>query len=696
VKILSFKKNYNLTIIFVGKLFTLTVFFKFLCFVLILISVLSLAFTKSNYNVETVDLLTIKGALEEGVSASGYDVNFTNEDNKPSIECNVEKDNKKDICGLVFKLPQKNGKGFPLDKYDALHFNIESHSNYPGYRNRIRIFVKSYLDSYEALLGDDSDFKYHAVRIEDNGRIVVPLSRFKVETWWEDKHNIPFDLSYIDMTSVYSIEFFINDMPVKGPAKYNISLTKLDVVGSLIKDSTLYSALFYTWLVFLVFFYFLFKLKDFKKIKKQAYFDPYSTLLNMIGFYERYNKIVNKEATFYRIRIVNWDNLVRHFGLTMSNYLLAEVIDRNVFFYKDIFYIGARLNNNEFLLVKKGKPLSNEQEQAFINSLLDPVPIEGIGALCLDIKIGVSPEKSLPKDCQFVLERTEISIQSILHDKKRLQVYSSEVSQKAERKTFLEKQIKIALKKNAFYLLYMPIYSASEGRFVGVEALLRCSLDELRTLSPEAYVSVAEETGLIRDIDLMVIEMALRDISCFDLGENFTLSINISSKELLDNSFVSNFKDIVNKTNIGFNRLCLEVTETFLLEIDSACVKTIRSFRDMGCKVSLDDFGTGYTSFQQLINFPVDEIKIDREFISGMKSNKGYDVIVDSLLSIANVYGYKVVAEGIEDKEVYQVLLNKGCDLFQGYFFSKPVSLAEIMFLHEKLKIEGLLPKLDI
>jgi EAL domain-containing protein (putative c-di-GMP-specific phosphodiesterase class I) len=231
----------------------------------------------------------------------------------------------------------------------------------------------------------------------------------------------------------------------------------------------------------------------------------------------------------------------------------------------------------------------------------------------------------------------------------------------------------------------MPIYSASANKVIGVEALLRCRLQGLKDISPEVYISIAEETGLVRDIDLMVIDMALRDFSQFNFPHDFTLSINLSSKELLDTSFVSHFKRMVNRAEFDFNRLCLEITETFLLDIDTVCIKTIDDFRAMGCKVSLDDFGTGYTSFQQLVNFPVDEIKIDRDFIGGMKNNKGYDAIVNSLISIADAYNYKVVAEGVEDIETYELLVSKGCDFFQGYYFSKPIKLSDIYLMTEKI-----------
>lgn len=668
--------------------------FKSLFLVLFFFSALSIVFLKSDYNIDKVDLLNNKinlldesEILVEGFHASGRNFTFSNEEHLASVTCHIEKGYDGDICGLVFVLPQEHGQGFPLDHYDSLNFNIESHSTNIDYNHRIRVFVKNILKPNSDETEVITDFKYHAVRIKSNGEMVVPLSRFKVETWWEDMNNIPFNLSYVDMSTVSSIEFFVNDMPVKGEGDYTITLSKLELVGRFVADAILYKVLLYTWLLFSVFsvvFYFLLKLEAFNKMRGQAYHDPDSNLLNMIGFEEKYKKVVNKKATFYRVRVINWNSLVRHFGLLMANYLLKQVVIKNAGLNKNYFSITARLNNNELIFVRNGGPLSVEQEEIFISAMLSPINVSGLGELRLDVKVGVSLEEKSPKDSQFVLDRTDISIQSILRNKTRLQFYSREVSQQAEQKTFLEKQIKLALKRRDFYLLYMPIYSASANKVIGVEALLRCRLQGLKDISPEVYISIAEETGLVRDIDLMVIDMALRDFSQFNFPHDFTLSINLSSKELLDTSFVSHFKRMVNRAEFDFNRLCLEITETFLLDIDTVCIKTIDDFRAMGCKVSLDDFGTGYTSFQQLVNFPVDEIKIDRDFIGGMKNNKGYDAIVNSLISIADAYNYKVVAEGVEDIETYELLVSKGCDFFQGYYFSKPVKLSDIYLMTEK------------
>lgn len=675
------------------EVFTLKKTYKMIFLCLLFFSFFVVLFANSQYNIKKLNLIEMAKNNEVVIkTSSGKDVNLIKKKNGFVIECWV-KIAGNEICGIFVGLPNDNGFGFSLKDFDSLDFNITQASTSKSYDQRIRVFVKTNLISKEEIIKLGTKYKYHAVRIKADGNKVVPLSRFKVETWWEDMNRVPFELAYYDMSNVSSIEFFFNEMPILSPGKYTISLSDLKISGKIIDQNLLYKILTAIWLfiAFLVFVsYFVIKYKEFKKLKGQAYRDSYVDLFNSQGFESKYPKYVGKKTTVYRVKIVNWQSLLRYFGLSTANHLLTKVIEENAPRYRAEFYLSARLNETDLVFIKKGERFSEEIEKDFIDSFIVSINIIGLGDLCLDVKVGVSEEISLPENKAIVLERTEISIQSILNSKSFLQLYTNDVGREAEKKAHLESLIKVALKKDAFYLLYMPLYRASSKKIVGVEALLRCSLPELYSLSPEVYVSVAEETGLIRDIDLMVIEKALADFRVFELRNDFTLSINISSKELLDTSFVHHFKEKVLKSGIGFEKLCIEITETFLLDIDATCIKTLSEIRSMGCRVSLDDFGTGYTSFQQLINLPADEIKIDKSFVSGIQSNKGYGAIVDSLILIADSYQYTIVAEGVETRDVYQLLTDKGCDLFQGYYISKPVSLKEIVLLSKKIEDEGL------
>ena len=670
----------------IKKLLTLRGFFSFTFLLLVVFSITSLILVNSDWNVKKVHLMAPSVDTFERILPAGQNSTLTALQKGYQVTCRPYQQPDSNLCGLVLVMPKKAGKGFPLDDYQSIAFNISTQSDADNFDGRVRVFVKSYLDDSKEAVDFVRDYKFHAVRVDRNGFIRVPLSRFKVETWWEDMHNIPFDLSYVDLSTVHSIEFFIHKLPLQDGAEYKLAVDSLEVTGVYVFKDILYMILFYAWLVFCVLFYFIFRYKEAKKIKSKAFIETHSKLLNMNGFEEKYQKIIGQDVVLYKVKVLNWNNLVRNFGTTMSHFVLREIVLKNYVFYRSFFYVSARINHDELVFIRRRKTLSKEDEERFVNTFTTPVNVVGLGELRLDIKVGATIEKSAPFNAKVMLERADIASQSILNKDERIQFFSNEISQQAEKKSNIARQIRLALNENAFYLLYMPIFSASKQKIVGVEALLRCNFGDLKNMSPEVYISVAEEKGLIRDIDFMVINMALNDIASSGFDDDFIISINISSQELLDTSFVGRFKEIVERTGVAYQRICLEITETFLIEVDAVCVKTIKDLRRLGCRLSLDDFGTGYTSFQQLLNFPVDEIKIDRSFIGGIEGKESHEVIVDSLVSIAHSYEYHVVAEGVETKSTFDKLVSKNCDLVQGYYISKPTSLVELAMLSEKIE----------
>ncbi|MBJ7539166.1 EAL domain-containing protein [Marinomonas transparens] len=661
----------------------------------VLLSLLAFAFQTSRFNCKELDIISMARDGNLLVHALGGELKLDKTKGTFSVHCDARLSKNRDICGLTFRVTSDKALGVSLESFSELHTHVITKSTLPNYNQRTRVVIKSLIDPeiVKSIKSIQSDkHKYHAVRVQGNGDLIIPLSRFRVETWWEDENNVPFELSDVNVKSVVNIEFFVNEIPLKASGIYSIDVSQLMLFGKMVKEAEFYKTLSLFWLLIAggMLFRFLYsQFLAYNKFKKQALNDPYCSLLNTFGFKIHYADLVGKNATVYRIRITNWHNLVQHFGLGIAHDLLQEVVKRSQLIFSSKFFLGSRLANDELVFIKKGERFSNDNEAAFLEVFLSPITVPELGDLCLDIKVGVSSEKKLPRNRKEVLERAALSIQAILHENMNLQIYSSEVGRIAENKVHIESRIKLALEKDAFNLLYMPIFDSSANKIVGVEALLRCTFPDLNALSPEVYISIAEETGLIRDIDLMVIEKALKDFSMAGFDEDFELSVNISSKELLDTSFVSHFERLVNNSGVSAERLCIEVTETFLLDIDPVSIKTIEKIRAIGCKVSLDDFGTGYTSFQQLVHFPVDEIKIDRSFVNEI-GKAGYDAIINSLLSIASAYKYKVVAEGVENIEVYQSLLKKGCSLFQGYYISKPVPLAEIIPLGKRISEEGL------
>jgi len=234
-------------------------------------------------------------------------------------------------------------------------------------------------------------------------------------------------------------------------------------------------------------------------------------------------------------------------------------------------------------------------------------------------------------------------------------------------------------------MVFMPIFRHDRNNIVGAELLLRCDRLQLKEYGPDKFIPIAENTGLIEKIDYWVLNESFKVIANTDMLKNPNIefySINISSKQLHNKDFIPRIRKILNQYDIDPTIIELEITETSLVESDLQAIDTLLSLRRIGFKLSLDDFGTGYTSFNQLKKFPLNNLKIDRSFVSGDIENTspliGMSLVI---LSIAKLYNFSVIAEGVETEKQYLELRNNGCEYFQGYWFSKPITVNEFLYL---------------
>jgi diguanylate cyclase (GGDEF)-like protein len=257
-------------------------------------------------------------------------------------------------------------------------------------------------------------------------------------------------------------------------------------------------------------------------------------------------------------------------------------------------------------------------------------------------------------------------------------LYDESFSNKANRERDVEKNISKALEHNHFDVLYMPIYDiANKNTIVGAEVLLRSDHPSIDLKGPEKFIPVAEASGQIKEIDEWVIEKTFFDISRADQSQfpdDFWFAINISSIELLDSEFLEKIQYLSKKYSIPPQHIHLEITETKLVPYDDVVLDRLNRLKELNFRLSMDDYGTGYTGFAQVTKFPGDYLKIDRSFVSEInKADKNYQKMIGVMLSIANIYELKVIAEGIESDDQLQYLKKIGCDYGQGYFFSRPL-----------------------
>jgi len=255
--------------------------------------------------------------------------------------------------------------------------------------------------------------------------------------------------------------------------------------------------------------------------------------------------------------------------------------------------------------------------------------------------------------------------------------FRPELEQALAQRGRLRRVLKQAVPGGELTLLFQPKIDLVSGRLVGAEALLRCHSADMGAVHPDIFIPLAEESGDILAIGDWVLDAGIRQVQAWheagQIGEDFALAINVSSRQLLHDGFVDGVLRRVAVAGLPPGRIKVEVTESGFIHDLSAAQARLGALREAGIGVSIDDFGTGYSSLSYLKSLPVSELKIDRSFMREIEHNVEDQKLVETIIMIAHVFGCSVVAEGIESQAQLDALRRLGCDQGQGYLFSKPL-----------------------
>jgi EAL domain-containing protein (putative c-di-GMP-specific phosphodiesterase class I) len=239
-----------------------------------------------------------------------------------------------------------------------------------------------------------------------------------------------------------------------------------------------------------------------------------------------------------------------------------------------------------------------------------------------------------------------------------------------------ENGLRHALEHHELFLVYQPIVGIDDSTIVGFEALVRWSRDG-DTVEPSEFLAVAEETGLIIPLGQQVLDMACAQLAQWreELGGERLprLSVNLSARQLTEPDLAGDVRRALETHGVSADSLCLEITETVLMQDTPQAIATINALRGLGVRLAIDDFGTGYSSLSYLRRLPVSAVKIDRSFILDLGADHEGSTIVASVIGLAHALGMEIIAEGVESLEHVSVLLALECDHAQGYYFSPPV-----------------------
>jgi predicted signal transduction protein with EAL and GGDEF domain len=277
------------------------------------------------------------------------------------------------------------------------------------------------------------------------------------------------------------------------------------------------------------------------------------------------------------------------------------------------------------------------------------------------------------------------------------QFYSASLTQQALRRLDLENNLRRALQRDEFFLLYQPQFDLETGRVESVEALIRWQHPEQGLVSPLDFIPAAEENGLIVPIGEWVMRTACADARRWEQeGHSLRVAVNLSARQFRDPDLAERIGLILAASGLSADRMELEVTEGSLMEDTEATLATLNRLTEMGLRLSLDDFGTGYSSLSYLKRLPLNNVKVDRSFVRGLPLDHDNLAIVRAIVSLARNLGFTVTAEGVESLEQARCLQDLACDTLQGYFIGRPVGADEISGLVSGYAMDGTAVATDV
>jgi len=354
--------------------------------------------------------------------------------------------------------------------------------------------------------------------------------------------------------------------------------------------------------------------------------------------------------------------------------------------------VVARLGSDEFavLIQSLGDILHVESVARRILNNLSKVVTIGSKSIYPSACIGVAIGSSSYERAEDVMRDAEIAMQ---HAKgtggTRYSVFDSKMHARAQRRLQLTSDLRSAIERGEFRLLYQPIVAVHDGRLVGCEALIRWDHPTEGLVSPNDFIPIAEQSGMASAIGRYVLQTASEQLAAWRRNRGgaleFTMNVNISASELGDPDFERTLVQQIEHNGLRPADITLEITENIVLDVATRANVTLERVRGRGFKICIDDFGTGYSSMRYLQQFKVDAIKIDRSFVVGADGDLASEPIVRTLMTLAEAYDVRVVAEGVETARQRDVLRNAGCRFAQGFLFARPLTAADMVTMYPEV-----------
>jgi diguanylate cyclase (GGDEF)-like protein len=424
------------------------------------------------------------------------------------------------------------------------------------------------------------------------------------------------------------------------------------------------------------------------RIDNQARTDYLTGLPNRTEFLRNLDELImeadetNQDLAFYKVHLDNIERANDVFGQETADQILKTLGDRLENCEEEI--TSGRLLGMSFGVIRSFDHAKDRQVHHFAEHLHD--------VICEELELGEThfkpvcrmgyalyPYHSRDRDELFRMAGEALRNTS-REEGNRLNMYASDFELADWKEVNLESDFRKALIENSFELHYQPFVSLETGELTGMEALIRWQLPEHGYISPPTIINIARNQGAMARLGQWVLRTACRDTVQWNDGwaRPLTVSVNVSAVEFLDTErYVGTVRQLIQDTGIRSELLQLEITETEMMEDISITADQMNDLKDLDVRLAIDDFGTGYSSLQYLASLPVDVLKIDQSFVWSIEDDKQQRELLQSIIQMADRQDMQTLAEGVETDRQRELLKEMGCDVYQGYYTSKPLPAEE-------------------
>lgn len=416
-----------------------------------------------------------------------------------------------------------------------------------------------------------------------------------------------------------------------------------------------------------------------EKITQMALKDSLTGLANRASFYDglakafENAKLHQKHLALFILDLDKFKNINDTLGHPAGDALLIGVANRLQAAFGD-YGMVARLGGDEYSLYIENVADAQALKQ-YAQRVLDcfKKPFEFAGrtiSVNTSVGIGVAPQHGT--DVDTLVGNADLALyRAKTVNNSSFNLFEADMDLQLRNRRLLDQELQSADFEKEFHLVYQPLFDTQSQQIIGYESLLRWHNPRCGEVSPDVFIEIAEDNGMIVDIGKWVIQRACRDAVSW--GNNHKVAVNLSPRQFVGVKLESYIANCLAESGLLPSRLELEITETSIIINKDVALKSLNNLRKLGIRISLDDFGTGYSSLSYLVSYPFDKIKIDRSFVQGLLDDPESEVIVRTIVGMAENLKMRITVEGVEKPEQYQLLSRLGCQEIQGFLISKPL-----------------------